>query len=190
MAAKSPTIDANTIEREIVARLRAAKLRPRFDKVALPLVSELKAALASVVPEGQSVVFTISAPIRLPAKTAAALANMARSSPATQSAVRSCTAPRFESAGWDTSPSQGPRCWVSCTASNRTPAPSWPWRRRGSSSRMGTSNVGRAERPWRRVVSRGPRRTLSSSRKSRSFRDESCSTIRRRTPSEARAGAA
>jgi hypothetical protein len=81
MAAKSPTIDANTIEREIVARLRAAKLRPRFDKVALPLVSELKAALASVVPEGQSVVFTISAPIGLPAKTAAALANMARSSP-------------------------------------------------------------------------------------------------------------
>jgi hypothetical protein len=81
MTAKSPTIDANTIEREIVARLRAAKLRPRFDKVALPLVSELKAALASVVPEGQSVVFTISAPIGLPAKTAAALANMARSSP-------------------------------------------------------------------------------------------------------------
>jgi hypothetical protein len=28
MAAKSPTIDANTIEREIVARLRAAKLAP------------------------------------------------------------------------------------------------------------------------------------------------------------------
>jgi hypothetical protein len=96
MTAKSPTIDANTIEREMVARLRAAKLRSRFDKVALPLVSELKAALASVVPEGQSVVFTISAPIGLPAKTAAALANMARSSPATQSAVRSCTAPRFE----------------------------------------------------------------------------------------------
>lgn len=97
MTAKSPTIDANTIEREIVARLRAAKLRPRFDKVALPLVSELKAALASVAPEWQSVVFTISAPIGLPAKTAAALANMARApAPATQSAVRSCTPPRFE----------------------------------------------------------------------------------------------
>src|SRR5580693_5105276 len=32
---KSPVIDADRIEREIVARLRAAKLRLRFDKVAL-----------------------------------------------------------------------------------------------------------------------------------------------------------
>ena len=73
MVAKSPAIDADTIEREIIARLEAAKLRLRFDKVALRLVGGLKAALASVVPEGETVVFTISAPIRLPAKTAVAL---------------------------------------------------------------------------------------------------------------------
>ncbi len=82
MNAKSPAIDADAIEREIVARLMAAKLRLRFDKVALRVVAELKAALAGLVPEGRSVVFTISAPIRLPAKTAAALAKMARSGPA------------------------------------------------------------------------------------------------------------
>ena len=71
--AKSPAMDADTIEREIVARLEAAKLRLRFDKVALRLVRGLKAALASVIPEGQAVVFAISAPIRLPAKTEMAL---------------------------------------------------------------------------------------------------------------------
>ena len=79
MVAKSPVIDADMVEREIIARLRVAKLRLRFDKVALRVVGGLKAALASVVPEGQTVVFTISAPIRLPGKTAAALENMLRS---------------------------------------------------------------------------------------------------------------
>jgi hypothetical protein len=79
--AKSPAMDADTIEREIVARLEAAKLRLRFDKVALRVVRGLKAALASVIPEGQAVVFAISAPIRLPAKTETALDNMVRSGP-------------------------------------------------------------------------------------------------------------
>jgi hypothetical protein len=78
MVAKSPLIDADTVEREINARLQAAKLRLRFDKVAVRLVGALKAALAGVVPEGETVVFTITAPIRLPAKTAAALQNMLR----------------------------------------------------------------------------------------------------------------
>ena len=77
--AKSPVIDADTIEREIVARLRAAKLCLRFDKVALRLVRGLKVALASVIPEGQPVVVAISAPIKLPGKTETALNNMARS---------------------------------------------------------------------------------------------------------------
>jgi len=79
--AKSPATDADAIEREIVARLEAAKLRLRFDKVALRVVRGLKAALASVIPEGQAVVFAISAPIRLPAKTETALDNMVRSGP-------------------------------------------------------------------------------------------------------------
>ncbi len=81
MVAKSPIIDVDTVEREINARLKAAKLRLRFDKVALRLVGGLKAALAGAVPEGQTVVFTITAPIRLPAKTTAALQNMVRDGP-------------------------------------------------------------------------------------------------------------
>jgi len=70
---------ADAVEREVIARLRAAKLRLRFDKVALRLVGGLKAALADVVPEGQTVLFTITAPIRLPGKTALALEAMMRS---------------------------------------------------------------------------------------------------------------
>jgi hypothetical protein len=49
--------------------------------VALRLVDSLKAALASAVPEGETVVFTISAPIRLPAKTAVALDHLLRDGP-------------------------------------------------------------------------------------------------------------
>ena len=79
--AKSSVIDADKVEHEIIARLRAAKLRLRSDKVALRLVGRLKAALASVVPEGQTVIFTITAPIRLPGKTAAALENVVRAAP-------------------------------------------------------------------------------------------------------------
>lgn len=78
MVTVSPLVDAGTIERKIVARIGAAKLRLRFDKVALRLVGGLKAALASAVPEGETVVFTISAPIRLPAKTAVALDHLLR----------------------------------------------------------------------------------------------------------------
>ena len=81
MAANSPAVDADAVEREIIARLTAAKLRLRFDKVALRLSGGLKAALASAVPEGQAFLFTISAPIRLPGKTAAALEKLARSEP-------------------------------------------------------------------------------------------------------------
>jgi hypothetical protein len=81
VAAKSPVTNADTIEREIIAQLKAAKLRLRFDKVALRLVGRLKAVLACVVPEGETVVFTITAPIRLPGKTALALENMARGAP-------------------------------------------------------------------------------------------------------------
>jgi hypothetical protein len=78
MVAESPAIDADTVEREIIARIRAAKLRLRFDKVALRLVGGLKAALASAIPEGETLVFTISAPIRLPAKTAVAMDHLLR----------------------------------------------------------------------------------------------------------------
>ncbi len=81
MAAKSPAIAAGPVEREIVARLAAAKFRLRFDKVALRFVTLVKAALAGAVPEGESVVFTITAPIRSPAKAALAVESLARACP-------------------------------------------------------------------------------------------------------------
>ncbi len=54
------------------------KPRLRFDRVALRLVRELQAALSGSVPDGEAVVVTITAPIRLPAKTAASLAGWIR----------------------------------------------------------------------------------------------------------------
>jgi len=80
MAAKSRS-DADAVEREILARLATAKFRLRLDKVALRFVDRFKAALTGTVPDGQAALFTISAPIRLPGKTAAALEKLARNAP-------------------------------------------------------------------------------------------------------------
>jgi hypothetical protein len=66
------------IEREIVERIKAAKIRLRLDKVVLRVVGGLQAALADVVPDEVAVIFTVTAPIRLPAKTAAFLESLVR----------------------------------------------------------------------------------------------------------------
>ena len=50
----------------------------RFDKVATRVVERLRAAAADVVPDGMTVVATITAPIRLPAKTVAAVEDKIR----------------------------------------------------------------------------------------------------------------
>lgn len=71
-------VEAVTVEREIVERIAAAGLRLRFDKVALRLVASVKAILAGTVPENNTIVFAVTAPIRLPAKTAAELESMVR----------------------------------------------------------------------------------------------------------------
>lgn len=52
--------------------------RLRFDKVALRVVGRLQAALAADVADAQVVLFTITAPIRLPSKTAAELERVIR----------------------------------------------------------------------------------------------------------------
>jgi hypothetical protein len=49
------------------------KPRLRFDKVALRVVGDLKRTLGDGIPEGKTLIVTISAPIRLPSKTVAAL---------------------------------------------------------------------------------------------------------------------
>jgi hypothetical protein len=73
MTAKSRTLKTTTIEREIGEKARAAKLRLRFDKVVRRLTVDLKATLAGVLPEGQSIIITVTAPLRHPAKTAETL---------------------------------------------------------------------------------------------------------------------
>jgi predicted phosphohydrolase len=78
MTAKSRILKTTAIEREIGERARAAKLQLRFDKVVRRLTGDLKATLASVLPEGQSVVITVTAPIKYPAKTAETLENIVR----------------------------------------------------------------------------------------------------------------
>jgi hypothetical protein len=50
-----------------------AKPRLRFDKVAVRLVERLQATLREVVPDDVTVLLTITAPIRLPSKSAVAL---------------------------------------------------------------------------------------------------------------------
>ena len=68
------------IEMEIVEQIRAAKIRLRFDKVVLRLVSRLQAALTGSVPHGEAVIFTVTAPIKHPAKTAEVIEALARDS--------------------------------------------------------------------------------------------------------------
>lgn len=51
----------------------AAKPRLRFDKVATRIIARMQATLGKTVPDGMTVLLTITAPIRLPSKTAAAL---------------------------------------------------------------------------------------------------------------------
>jgi hypothetical protein len=78
MNTESPMTAPSAIEREIIERIVAAKIRLRFDKAVLRLVSGLKAALAEVIPEGQTLIFTVTAPIRRRAKMAAALEALVR----------------------------------------------------------------------------------------------------------------
>ncbi|MDE2487072.1 MAG: hypothetical protein KGO51_06715 [Alphaproteobacteria bacterium] len=47
--------------------------RLRFDRVAQRLVAEVQAALDAAIPKGDAVIVTVSAPIRLPSRTAVAL---------------------------------------------------------------------------------------------------------------------
>lgn len=66
------------IEQEITERITAASLRLRFDKVVLRLIDKVKAAVTDIVPEDQTVIFTLTAPIKRPAKTADAIEALVR----------------------------------------------------------------------------------------------------------------
>ena len=74
VAGKRVALDIATLKRRgNTGQSRAAKPRLRFDKVATRLIEDLRAALEKTVPDGTTVLLAVTAPIRLPSKTAAAL---------------------------------------------------------------------------------------------------------------------
>jgi hypothetical protein len=68
IAGKRVAIAVAILDQRFVERPRL-----RFDRVALRLVRNLRSALGDAVPDGQSVILTVTAPIRLPGRTAAEL---------------------------------------------------------------------------------------------------------------------
>jgi hypothetical protein len=82
VAGKRVAVDVAAIERKMPRR--GAKPRLRFDRVALRFVEGLQAALHEAVPDGKTLMLSVTAPIRLPAKTVAALEERIRSDLARQ----------------------------------------------------------------------------------------------------------
>ena len=78
VAGKRVAVDIRTLKRRGAGQKHAAKPRLRFDKVATRLIDRLRTALGDIVPDGMTVVLTITAPIRVAAKTAAALEDRIR----------------------------------------------------------------------------------------------------------------
>jgi transcriptional regulator len=72
-AGKRVAIEIITLRRRGTGQDNAAKPRLRFDKVATSLIERLQATIGEIVPDGITVWLTITAPIRLPSKTAASL---------------------------------------------------------------------------------------------------------------------
>lgn len=72
IAGQRIALDIATLKRR-AGQGNPAKLRLRFDKVATRLIERLQATIGETVPNGITVLVTITAPIRLPSKTAAAL---------------------------------------------------------------------------------------------------------------------
>ena len=73
IAGKRIAVEVTAIKERIAERDDLTKPRLRFDKVALRLVGGLQATLSDFVPDGAAVILTVTAPIRLASKTAAAL---------------------------------------------------------------------------------------------------------------------
>jgi hypothetical protein len=73
VAGKRVAIDITTLKWRDTLTINVAKPRLRFDKVATRLIERLQATLGETVPDGMTVLLTITAPIRLASKTAASL---------------------------------------------------------------------------------------------------------------------
>jgi hypothetical protein len=86
IAGKRIAVEVTTTTQRIADRGSLTKPRLRFDRVALRLVRRLQEALSASVPDGNTLILTITAPIRVPSKTAAALEDNIRTYLARQSA--------------------------------------------------------------------------------------------------------
>jgi hypothetical protein len=73
VAGKRVAVDITALKWRRTRQCNAAKPRLRFDKVATRLIERLQATVGETVPDGMTVLLTITAPIRLPSKTAASL---------------------------------------------------------------------------------------------------------------------
>jgi hypothetical protein len=73
VAGKRVAVDIATRQTRRTGQPSAAKPRLRFDKSVNRLMEHLQAALGKTLPHGITVLFTVTAPIRLRSKTAAAL---------------------------------------------------------------------------------------------------------------------
>ena len=73
IAGKRIAVEVRITKQRIAERGGLTKPRLRFDRVALGFVRRLQAALSASVPDGRTLIVTITAPIRVPSKTAAAL---------------------------------------------------------------------------------------------------------------------
>ena len=114
MNAPSPMAQPMPVEREIAERIKAAGIRLRFDKVVLRLVAGVREATAGLVRENDTVIFTLTAPIRQPAKTAAAIAELVRGNLPDGELRRAIFENQIGSS-------------ASCTIPDRTPASFSPW---------------------------------------------------------------
>jgi len=75
---KRIAVDIGSLGRRSAADANGGEPRLRFDKVATRVVERLRASLGERVPDDSIVLLTITAPIRVPAKTVAALEEKAR----------------------------------------------------------------------------------------------------------------
>jgi len=73
VAGKRIAVDITSLKPRGAGKDNAAKPHLRFDKVATRLIEHLQASLSKTVPDGMTILLTITAPIRLPSKTATAL---------------------------------------------------------------------------------------------------------------------
>ena len=73
ISGKRVAVDVAILKHRGARREHAAKPHLRFDKVVIRLMECLHATLDTSVPDGMTVLLTVTAPIRLPSKTALAL---------------------------------------------------------------------------------------------------------------------